>query len=72
MTLIYTMGCTVYDLEGEVICRYENKIPGWNFIKRFVLCSSPNHRKGGVARSNIWYHAFKNYVMRSTGTGSIK
>ena len=68
MTIIYTIGCTVYDFDGNVMTRYGNKIPGWNFIDRYVLCSSPNHRKGGVARSNLWFHAFKGYVTRSTGT----
>ena len=67
MTVIYTIGCTVYDFDGNVMTRYDNKIPGWNFIDRYVLCSSPNHRKGGVARSNLWFHAFKGYVQRSTG-----
>lgn len=71
LTTIYTIGATIYDVDGNVMTRYENKIPGWGFVKRFVLSSSPNHRRGGVARSNLWFHAFRNYVIRATGTGSL-
>ena len=36
---------------------------GWSFIKRYVLCMSPFHLKGGVARSNLYYHGLKNWVI---------
>jgi hypothetical protein len=35
---------------------------GWNFVKRYVLCMTPFHLRGGVARSNIYYHGLKNWV----------
>lgn len=66
MSLIYSVGATVIDLEGNVLTRYDNKIPGWKFISQ-VLGDTPNHTKGGVARSDQWFHVFKKYVERSTG-----
>ena len=35
------------------------------FIKKYVLAMSPFHFKGGVARSNIYYHGLKNYAQSS-------
>jgi len=39
------------------------RFAGWNFVKRYVLCMSPFHLRGGVARSNLYYHGLKNWVI---------
>lgn len=44
---------------------------GWNFIKRYVLCMSPFHLKGGVARSNLYYHGLKNWVIAQSKLESV-
>lgn len=62
-SVIFTMAATVFDDEGEPMLRY-GRVPGWCFIKRYVLCMSPCHRKGGVARSNLFYHGFRNFLKR--------
>lgn len=36
---------------------------GVNYIKQYVLCMSPFHLKGGVARSNLYYHGMKNWII---------
>ncbi len=70
MTTIYTVAATVFSENAKPQTREDHEeLPGWCFIKRHVLCMSPNHRKGGVARSNLFYHGFRGYLNRSTGTG---
>lgn len=69
-TSLVTLAATVFDVDGNPLCRFGNVIPGWTFIRRKVLGMSPNHRKGGVARSNLFFHGLKGYVQRSTSTGS--
>lgn len=39
------------------------ELPGWYFVKRFVLNMSPFHFRGGVARSNLYYHGAKNWII---------
>lgn len=63
---VYSIAGTVFDVDGVPMARYENKIPGWGFVRRFVLAFSPNHRRGGVAASNLKYHGFRNFVKRET------
>ena len=63
---LYSIAGTVFDIDGIPMTRYGNKIPGWCFIRRFVLAFSPNHRRGGVAASNLKYHGFRNFVKRET------
>lgn len=63
---VYSIAGTVFDVDGVPMARYENKIPGWSFVRRYVLAFSPNHRRGGVAASNIKYHGFRNFVKRET------
>jgi hypothetical protein len=38
------------------------ELPGWAFVKRYVLGFSPYHLKGGTARSNIYHHSLKSWV----------
>lgn len=39
-------------------------LPSWKFAKKHLFCMSPHHQKGGVARSNLYYHGKKNYIIR--------
>lgn len=34
---------------------------GWKFIKRYAIKMTPFHFKGGVARSNLYYHGMRNW-----------
>ena len=49
----------------EIAINGKKQMPGWKFIKKYVLAMSPFHFKGGVARSNIYYHGLKNYAQSS-------
>lgn len=37
-------------------------LPGWDFARRHLLCMTPNHMRGGVARSNLYYHGARNWI----------
>ena len=65
-TTIYSIAGTVFNIDGIPMTRYGNKIPGWTFVRRFILVFGPNHRRGGVARSNLTFHGFRNFVKRET------
>lgn len=38
-------------------------LAGWNFARTHLLCMSPNHMRGGVARSNLYYHGARNWII---------
>jgi hypothetical protein len=56
---------------GEMVCIVDEPIvrdstknlAGWGFAKTHLLCMSPNHMRGGVARSNLYYHGAKNWII---------
>ena len=51
------------DLSSELYLRESTgELPGWGFIKQYVLGFSPFHLKGGTARSNIYHHSLKSWV----------
>jgi hypothetical protein len=51
------------DLSSELYLRESTgELPGWAFVKRYVLGFSPFHLKGGTARSNIFHHSLKSWV----------
>ena len=49
----------------EVEINGRKQMPSWKFIKKYVLRMSPFHLKGGVARSNIYYHGAKTYIRKA-------
>jgi hypothetical protein len=57
---------------------YNGNQPGVKFIMNELLRMKPNHFRGGVARSNLMHHGFRNEVIAHMGTrkngkkGSIK
>jgi len=61
---IYSILATLQTPEGDIIKLDNGNIPGWRFISRYVLCMSPFHLKGGVARSNLYYHGLRNWVAK--------
>jgi hypothetical protein len=62
MTQFYSVVASLIDYEGNPRLREATlKSPGWRFIKRYVFSMTPFHRKGGVARSNIYHHGIKNW-----------
>jgi hypothetical protein len=53
------------DLSSEIYFRPSTgDMPGWYFVKRYILCFSPFHLKGGTARSNIYHHSVKNWIKK--------
>lgn len=53
------------DLSSELYLRDSTgDMPGWYFVKRYILSFSPFHLKGGTARSNIFHHSVKNWIKK--------
>jgi hypothetical protein len=64
MQAIYAVACTIIDPDGNLRTRPSTgAMAGWAYIKRYIFCMSPFHLKGGVARSNLYYHGLKNWVI---------
>jgi hypothetical protein len=64
---MYSVLAVLKDLHGNLRLRdnpkSENKeLPGWKFIKKYVIPMSPFHFRGGVARSNLYHHGMKNWI----------
>jgi hypothetical protein len=65
MPQVYAVVCTLKDDEGNTRIRpHTGEIAGWHYTKRHIFCMTPNHLKGGVARSNLYYHGIMPYVNR--------
>lgn len=64
MNALFAVVCTMIDFDGNVRVRPETgRMPGLDYIERFVLCLSPFHQRGGVARSNLFWHTFRPYLI---------
>tara|TARA_R110002020_G_scaffold216487_5_gene424228 strand:- start:579 stop:1697 length:1119 start_codon:yes stop_codon:yes gene_type:complete len=62
---IYSILALMRNLDGGLRAReITGELPGWGFIKKRAMPMSPFHRKGGVARSNMYYHGNKHYISR--------
>jgi hypothetical protein len=64
---MYSVLATLKDLKGNLRLRdnpkmYNKELPGWKFIKKYVIPMSPFHFRGGVARSNLYHHGMKNWI----------
>lgn len=42
-------------------------VPSWKFVKQHILVMSPFHRRGGVLRSNIFWHGQRHYIKSKVG-----
>jgi hypothetical protein len=64
---MYSVLAVLKDLNGKSRLRDNPKsinkeLPGWKFIKKYIIPMSPFHFRGGVARSNLYYHGMKNWI----------
>lgn len=59
---LYSILACLQNEEGE-LRTVNGKTPSWKFAKRYLLCMTPFHFRGGVARSNLYYHGMKNYII---------
>lgn len=64
---IYSVLSLLKDLKGNTRLRnnpksYVKDVPSWRFIKKYVVPMSPFHFRGGVCRSNLYYHGMKNWI----------
>jgi hypothetical protein len=67
MPQIYSVLSLLKDLNGNPRVRnnpvsYVKDLPGWRCIKKYVVPRSPFHLRGGVCRSNLYYHGMKNWI----------
>ena len=60
---IYSILAILQDHDGSKKVRENtNALPGWKFAKRHVIRMSPFHLKGGLMRSNLYWHGLRNWV----------
>lgn len=64
---MYSVLAVLKDLKGNPRLRdnpkmYNKELPGWKFVKKYVIPMSPFHFRGGVARSNLYHHGMKNWI----------
>ena len=60
---MYSIIVQLIDHEGNFRFRASTEdLVGWNFTKRYLLCMTPFHLRGGVARSNLFHHGMKNWI----------
>lgn len=51
-------------LPTKIIRNSTGDLPSWTFAKKHLFCFSPFHQKGGVARSNLYYHGKRNWIIK--------
>ena len=69
MTQVYSLLALLRAPDGALRERGATQtLPGWKFIKKYVLCMTPFHFRGGVARSNLYYHGLKSWVAKNAKT----
>lgn len=61
---LYAIACTIIDPYEDClrVRPYTQQPAGWKYIKRYILRMTPFHLKGGVARSNLYFHGMKNWI----------
>lgn len=68
-TRLYTLAALFLHPKGYARKRPDTgSLPGINWLKRYVLHFSPFHLKGGIGRSNLMWHAFRNEAINAMGT----
>jgi hypothetical protein len=66
---LYTLTACFVHPNGTIRQRPDTGgMPGIQWLRRNVLHTSPFHFRGGIARSNIYWHGFKNYALKKMGT----
>lgn len=67
---LYTIAAHFLHSNGTVRLRPDTgKMPGIKWLKRYVLGFTPFHFRGGIARSNLMFHGFKNYAKKRMNLG---
>ena len=62
---MYSVLITLIDHEGNYRYRPSTQdFAGWAWVKRFIFCMTPFHFRGGVIRSNIYYHGMRSWVAK--------
>jgi len=60
---IYSVLAIILEHDGSKKVRAATKkLPGWKFVKRYVIRMSPFHLKGGLLRSNLYWHGLRHWV----------
>lgn len=60
---IYSILAILQDHDGKLMVRPCTKeLPGWKFVKRYIIRMSPFHLKGGLLRSNLYWHGLRHWV----------
>jgi hypothetical protein len=66
---LYTLSALFIHPNGSIRHRPDTgRMPGIQWLRRNVLHTSPFHFRGGIARSNIAWHGFRNYVVKKMDT----
>lgn len=69
---IYTILAILQDHDGtNKIRKSTGELPGWKFIKRYVIRMTPFHLKGGLPRSTLYWHGLRNWVGNQAGTKGL-
>jgi len=64
MQALYAVCATLIDPEGNIRVRpHTGEMAGWQYISNGVFCMSPFHHRGDVARSNLYWHLLKNWII---------
>ena len=71
MPQIYSVLSCLQD-ESGTLRKVNGKLPSWKFAKRYLFGMTPFHFRGGVARSNLYYHGMKNYIIRKAKEDGVK
>ena len=66
---LYTVVALFLHPEGYARMRPDTgSMPGIRWLRQNVLHTSPFHFRGGIARSNLYWHGFKNYAIKAMDT----
>lgn len=61
--VLYSIIGSLMDYDGNLRIRNRtNRLPSWKNVKRRIYNMSGFHMRGGVARSNIYYHGLRHWV----------
>lgn len=65
---LYTAAALVVDPAGHERQREDtDAMPGVNWLVRNIVGTSPFHHRGGIARSNFYYHGMRNFLSLPSG-----
>jgi len=69
---VYSILAILQNHDGtKRIRKYTKKLPGWKFVKRHIIRMSPFHLKGGLLRSNLYWHGLRNWVGNQAKTKGL-